>query len=314
MRKFLYSLILIMVLISVMGCNIKKENEQKTLFSVKEIKGKYIVDSNELSLINMEPCIVSNGKAYIYDNDWNEIESNNNIVKVYNGDTFCALDCEGNIINTAKDNDNYEGYPLTTAGVRYNVEEMLKHTEKEKIISLSGNPLNGEYCIAYLEGGYTRLFANGQMIELSDSIDVGDISGSFILSEAGDVYRVSYGDNNSNIRMEQISEKRYLNISACMSADRCIGICEDGTVTIWSDVDLNFTFNAENAKSAAMGFDYGIVLCDNGDVEFHSSNSTLEKQLSDYFHKLNTKVSAIACGYNCIAITLHNGDVNVITF
>ena len=65
MKKFVYSLILIMVLISVMGCNIKKENEQKTLFLVKEIKGKYIVDSNELSLINMEPCILSNGKAYI---------------------------------------------------------------------------------------------------------------------------------------------------------------------------------------------------------------------------------------------------------
>ena len=62
----------------------QKVKRTKITFSVKEIKGKYIVDSNELSLINMEPCIVSNGKAYIYDNDWNEIESNN-IVKVYKG-------------------------------------------------------------------------------------------------------------------------------------------------------------------------------------------------------------------------------------
>ncbi len=71
--------------------------------------------------------------------------------------------------------------------------------------------------------------------------------------------------------------------------------------------NLKFTFNADNAKSAAMGFNYGVVLCDDGKIEFHSSNDKLEKQISEYFDNLNEKASAIACNYDCILVKLENG-------
>lgn len=283
-----------------------KINEETSLFSVQEIQCDKEIDN--LSFIDLKPCIVSDGKAYIYDNnEWNVVECDNDITRIYNGDTFCALDSEGNIIIIEENPGDYEAFPLTTAGVYYNAEKILKYTEKEKVLLLGGNPLKSEYCIAYFDDGSTKMFINGQMVELSDSLNVVDISGGFILDESGNVYKVSNSENLSNISLKQISEKRYVSISACASADRCIGICEDGSVTVWSDVDLKFTFNAGNAKSAAMGFNYGVVLCDDGKIEFHSSNDKLEKQLSEYFDNLNEKASAIACNYDCILVKLENG-------
>ncbi len=284
----------------------KKTDEETSLFSVQEIQCDK--ESDNLALIDLKPCIVSDGKAYIYDNnEWNVVEFDNDITKVYNGDTFCALNSKGNIIIIEENLGDYEAYPLTTASVYYNAEKMLEYTEKENVLLLGGNPLKSEYCIAYFDDGCTKMFINGQMIELSDSLKVVDISGGFILDEAGNVYKVSNSENLSNISLKQISEKRYVSISACASANRCIGICEDGSVTVWSDVDLKFTFNADNAKSAAMGFNYGVVLCDDGKIEFHSSNDKLEKQLSEYFDNLNEKASAIACNYDCILVKLENG-------
>lgn len=341
MREIVYLLTLIMVSIGMTGCSAKGADEQvisestekeeevitgefssndvvvrdeetSLLFSVKEIQSEYDVETCEIALVNLKPCIVSAGKAYIYVDGWNVVEADNDIVKVYNGDTFCALDCVGNLITIADEFNHYESYPLTSAGIYYNAEEMLKLTEEENILLLSGNPLESEYCIAYFEGGYTRLFVNGEMTELSDSIAVADISGRFILSDEGNVYQVSWGENPSNARLEQVSEGKYIGISACTSADRCIGICEDGTVAIWSDVELNFVFNTENAKAAAMGFDYGIVLCDDGHIEFHSSDSAMERQVSEYFDNVDEQIFSVTCSYDSIAVTLKNGNVRIV--
>lgn len=184
-----------------------KINEETSLFSVQEIQFDKEIDN--LSLIDLKPCIVSDGKAYIYDNnEWNVVECDNDIARVYNGDTFCALDSEGNIIIIGENLGDYEAYPLTTAGVYYNAEKMLKYTEKEKVLLLGGNPLKSEYCIAYFDDGCTKMFINGQMVELSDSLNVVNISGGFILDEAGNVYKVSNSENLSNISLKQISEKK----------------------------------------------------------------------------------------------------------
>ena len=101
----------------------QKGKRTKITFSVKEIKGKYIVDSNELSLINMEPCIVSNGKAYIYDNDWNEIESNN-IVKVYKGNE------ESKTITIKRPGGQYDGR-------EYNLEDATVISQGETYLFLT---------------------------------------------------------------------------------------------------------------------------------------------------------------------------------
>lgn len=313
MKKGVQLLIIIIACIGSIGCGMEKIDEQNMLFSIREVQGKYIGNSNEIALIDLKPCILVDGKAYIYDDDWKVIENNSDIIKVYNGDTFCALDFNGKIINIKENDDNYENYPLTSAAVYYNAEEMMKFVEKEKISLLNANPLKSIYCIIYSDDRHTRLFVNGQMYELADSLDVVDISGNFILDKSGNVYKVLYGENLSNVRLEQISNKRYIRISACNSADRCIGIDQDGGVMVWSDVDLGFTFNAENAKFAAMGFDYGVVLRNDGKIEFHSANQNLEKQVANYFYNLNEKVVAITCDYNYIAIMLQNGNVNVIT-
>lgn len=341
MKKNIPLLVFIVALISVTGCNVNEANKQETLeekgtdeqvtldtsfyddeilneketallFSVKEIESESATENCKIALVNSKPCIVSDGKAYIYADGWNEVETDNDIVTIYNGDVFCALDCEGNIIMMSEEVDDYQGYPLSSAGIYYNAEELCKLAEDEKIMLLSGNPLGNEYCVAYFENGYTRLFVNGAAFDLSDSIVVTDISGKFILSKEGNVYKVSYGDNSENVYLEQVSEGKYTAIAACTSADRCIGIRQDGTTTIWSDVDLDFVFNTENAKSATMGFNYGIILCKDGNIEFHSVDSNLEYQVSEYFAKQNEDISSISCSYDSIAILTQNGNVKII--
>lgn len=81
---------------------------------------------------------------------------------------------------------------------------------------------------------------------------------------------------------------------------------------MWSDVELGMNFVSENAKCAAMGFNYGIVVCDDGNVEFHSSNKELDRQLTAYFDKLDEKVVTVTCSFNQIAILLQNGIVQII--
>lgn len=319
-RAKMRCLALLVIMLSMVSCG-QNEPEQNTseetalLFSVKEIGSDFNAENCKIALVNLNPCIVSDGKAYIYVDGWNEVETDHDIVTVYNGDVFSALDSEGHIIMMPEETDDYEGYPLTTAAVHYNAEELRKLTEDEKILLLSGNPLgSGGHCVVYSENGYTSLFANGTAFPISDSMVVADISGNFILSEEGNVYKVIHTDNPEHVSLKQVSEGKYVEIAACTSADRCIGISQDGTTTIWSDVDLGFSFHTENAKTAAMGFTYGIVLCEDGNAEFHSVDSALEYQVSEYLAEQKEDITAISCSYNSIAMLTSNGNVKIIDF
>lgn len=342
MKKNILLLVSSVVLFSVTGCSVNEKNKQETieengmdeqmtldmlfyddetfdeeetalLFSVKEIESDFDAENCKIALVNLNPCIVSDGKAYIYvDGCWNEVETDHDIVTVYNGDVFSALDSEGHIITIPEETDDYEGYPLTTAAAHYNAAELRKLAEDEKILLLSGDPLGSEHCVVYFENGDTSLFANGTAFPISDSIVVADILGNFILSEEGNVYKVVHTDNPEHVSLKQVSEGKYVEIAACTSADRCIGIRQDGTTTVWSDVDLGISFHANHAKSAAMGFNYGIILCEDGNVEFHSVDGALEYQVSEYLAKQKEDIIAISCSYNSIAMLNANGSVKII--
>ena len=79
-------------------------------------------------------------------------------------------------------------------------------------------------------------------------------------------------------------------------------------------MDLGFSFHAENAESAAMGFTYGIVLCEDGNMEFHSVDSALEYQVSEYLAEQKEDITAISCSYNSIAMLTSKGNVKIIDF
>lgn len=267
--------------------------------------------ADDIALVNLKPCVVYDGVAYMYDDGWKAVEAAS-IAHVYDGDTFCAIDDDGSIILKSENMGEYEGYPLGSAGIYHNAEQMLKLTENEKISKLGGSPV-AEYCTAYFKDGSTRIFHNGYALELSDSIAVADISGRFVLAEDGTVYKASYDEEFTIGSLKAVSDKKYVSIAECTSADRCIGINEDGTVTVWSDVNMDMTFTADNARTAAIGFNYGAVVCDDGMVEFHSVKKDVEKQISEYLGNLDKKATAVTCNYDSIAILLEDGSIHLIS-
>lgn len=224
MRKLYLFVIALILSFAIIGCDVQREDSQsKTeeidnadstqLYSVEIISDKWMcnndsIGSAQISLVRQKACIVHDGKVTVYDGEWKDYESDINIITVYDGELFCALNDSGNIILQSENlnTGEYGGYPLSTSAMFYNAEQVINFTD-EKILALSGNLLAGEYCVAYFSDGCTRIFHNGAMLELSDVTDVADISGRFILSTQGEVYKAIYNESFVNADAETISEK-----------------------------------------------------------------------------------------------------------
>jgi hypothetical protein len=182
----------------------------------------------------------------------------------------------------------------------------------DKKIQFMSNFLE-EYCIVYLEDGTLELFVNGNEKVISDNLDVTKISGQFILTKDGTVYMISHPDNLTAVFLKQLSEEEFVDISACENAERCIGIKKDGTAVLWSDVKLDFNFSSEKYKKACMGFNYAVLVCEDGSLEYYSSNKEREKQISFYLKRIDKNVIDIAVAYDYIAILLQDGEIVYIT-
>lgn len=317
-----------MALLSIMGCGNREwdrqdtesdeqtlsykettgETETKLRYSVKEIPCDYSMKDGELSLLGLDLCILLNGRVYIYsDDEWSELEHTADIVKVYTGESFMALDCEGKIVVTEEEPDNYIGYPLSSAACLDGAWKFIRFAEDKKILKMSNNVFDGCFYV-YFDDGHTLYVRDGEMVELSDSIKVADMSDGLILSEEGDVYERSRG------RLEQISEKKYTAIHGY--AGCYIGICEDGTTTIWSPYAAvkELTFDTKNPKAALMMRACGALLSEDGAVEFHSATGAIDYQVSKYFSNLNEKVLSFACAYQSIAFMTENGNLKILTY
>jgi hypothetical protein len=124
---------------------------------------------------------------------------------------------------------------------------------------------------------------------------------------------ISHPDNLTAVFLKQMSEEEFVDISACENAERCIGIKKDGTAVLWSDVKLDFNFSSEKYKKACMGFNYAVLVCEDGSLEYYSSNKERKKQISFYLKRIDKNVIDIAVAYDYIAILLQDGEIVYIT-
>lgn len=336
MKKITYILLVLVLCLSSLGCGnsgqtnenteaeTSKENTASTKVTLEKILScGYVKPDSGISLVNwnMNPCVVTEGRAFVYqDNVWNEMDSENGIREVFSGENFCALDQQGKILTDADAFESYDGLPLTTAAIHYNAEQMVHilndDKNDEKLSLLGGNIFTNS--IVYLDNGCLKVFKNGEGKVLSDSIAVSKISGNFILTEDGDVIRITYNDFDgdiTNINLKKVSTEKYIDISACDTAPRCIGIREDGTVNLlWSDVELNLNLDMGNVKAVSMGFNYAVILCDDGHVEFRSSDYDTEQEVMAQLNTFDEKAIDITCYSNNVAVLLENGDVVKLRF
>lgn len=285
-------------------------------FTLTEIeKYDFVANPEQFALVNMNPCVLVDGVAYLYeDGDWNKIQSDKKISQIYSGDKFCCLTQDGKIIVGNEEwKEEYESYPLSSAGVFHNAEEMLKATEEKTITNISAEIFN-EYIIATFADGITECFVNGKSLTVTDSLSVKEISGHFLLTDSGDVYLVSYPDSFETIKIKQVSTDKIQSISSCPSADRCVGIKNDGSIEVWSDVEGDLASDFQKIEMIKMGFNYCVAVREDGKACFSAYDKELETEITSCLDGMNKKAISVTCDYSRIAIMFEDYSICLIDF
>ncbi len=262
-------------------------------------------------LINNIPYIVREGTAYYWDDDqraW--IVYREGVKELFQGESECVLKADGSLEVCADEySDSNDTQPL---GVLYNTRQannLLDISRNTPIRTLNREVVSGK-CWALCEDGSMLINPGEEYIplEIPDET-IKDISGNFVLTEAGNVYRI---DNVTfgTFSCKQISEDRFTAIAACESAPRCVGIRDDNTAVMWSDLEpLNLT-SWKNVKEIAVGFNYCVGLSQSGKVLYADYVKNRETDVSGYLRGI--KAEHITCCYETIAIIKNDGSVEMI--
>lgn len=311
MKKIATIGILLTILLGIAACGADQEKH----FAVTEIDASDFAEvPSQMELINLQPCALVDGEAYIYEGDsWNKIFVDKKLTEIYAGEVFCALTEDGEIYMAGDALAEYESYPLGSASVYYNAEKMLEYSSGSKIEHLSANILN-DCIVASSVAGEIKVYVNGIEREIADPIRVIGMSGKYLLSEEGDVYMVSYPDSFERVRVKRISDDKFVSISACLTANRCIGVKHDGSTEVWSDVEGELASDFCNIDKISMGFNYCIALSQDGKVYFSAYDKELEADIRVYLEKLDDNAVNVACAYNRIAIMFEDYSICMIDF
>ncbi len=264
---------------------------------------------SQIALIGTKPCVLVAGEAYLYeDTGWSKIYAEKELEEIYAGEVFCALTEDGEIFVTEDSLTEYEGYPSGSAGAYYNAEKMLQYCSDTSIEKISANILN-DYIIAASGSGEIKVYVNGLERGVAEPIHVADMSGKYLLSEKGEVYLVSYPDSFERVRVKRVSDEKFVSISACPTANRCIGVKQDGSIEVWSDVDGELASDFRDIEKISMGFHYCIALSGDGEVCFSAYDEELEAEIRDYLKTLGGKAIDVTCAYNRITILFKDSSV-----
>lgn len=306
MKKIATIGMLLYIILGIVACGADRERR----FIVTEISAyNFAEPPSQFVLIDSKPCVLVAGEAYIYEEgSWNEIYAGKRFTEIYAGETFCALTEGGEIYATEDTWAEYKSYPLGSAGAYYNAEKMLQYSIGTKIRQISGNILN-DYIIADFESGEVKVYVNGQEQVMEEPIPVVDMSGKYMLSEEGEVYVVSYPDSFERVKVRKVADGKFVEISACSTANQCIGVKQDGRVVVWSDVEGELASDFRDIERVSMGFNYCVGLSVKGEVYFASYDEELEAEMRDYLKTLEGKAIDITSAYNRVAIMFDDYSV-----
>lgn len=308
--------------------DVTAENESETerltessIFSVTEIESyPFEAEPSQFALINLCPCVVVDGDTYLYeDGSWAQIQLDRKMAKIYSGEIFCGLTADGEIAvgPTEWEWGNYENYSLTTAGALYNTEMMMKLTAGEKIEQLSTDILR-EHMIALFENGKTKLFIFGKSYDIAESLVVEEVSGNYLRTDSGDVYVLKYTywetKDSLSVNLRKVSSDKIISISACPTANRCVGIKSDGSVEAWLGIAGNLVSDFQNIDMVSMGFDYCVAAGKDGKAYFSAYDSELEEAIGSYLNAMERKVICVTCEDDRIAIMFDDYSICMIDF
>ncbi len=298
---------LVLGLLSVLatGCAAAEPEESSPAEIMVELPAE-LTNVEQLAFVGENPCVLADGTAYLYaDGAWKAYAEEERLTRLYSGDEFCALTESGNLVTDAEFPEDYAEYPLTSAGVYDNAFRMLDELQDREVILVNGNIFN-ENPVCLLSDGSLLLFHAGKSLPITPPGTVTALSGHFLLTDAGAVYRIQFNEETEKVRVIAVADGGITAVSACATALRCAEICEDGTVEVWSDIDGELAGDWRNAENVQMGFQYCVALDQDGQVLFSSYNKEQETDMRQRLAKQGGRAVMIGCNYQRLAVLYEN--------
>lgn len=263
-------------------------------------------------LIDGKPYIISEGSAYYLDaeNEWILYETESSLKKLFRGDYFCALtDTRTILFETGISPEEYAAFPLGSAHT-FSMAERLSALSLEKpVLTLNQSPAY-ENCRALCEDGTLLLNSDEDYFSLTlPNETIKDISGEFVLTENGSVYQIQTSGSQSPA-FKKVSDGPIVLISSCETAARCVGICEDGTAVMWSDLKPLDLSEWQDVVEVIMGFNYCAGLTAQGKILYADYNANRKVPVTDLLKQMTAE--HITCSYQTLALLNSDGTVEII--
>ena len=201
---------------------------------------KYYEDSSSaftstqtLTMFNNTLYLLSDDDVYEYKDEkhWKKVESDDAVKQVVDGEIPCAIDIDGKVL-CEEFPAQEENLPLSSAYAYDMAKQLLQRNEEQDFLWLSDSLLISP--IALLEGNVIMYPRNGQYETYQMEEDVQMLSGNFVLTKAGNVYRVASEapDWDESVVSSAYDGGDIVVIGADQNAGLCIGLTGQGKV-VW---------------------------------------------------------------------------------
>lgn len=267
-------------------------------------KGAFV--PGQFALVGGRPVIIKEGYVYEYgaDGAWRKLEQIGEARQIVRGEELCVLKTDGTLYYGKKLDINAEILPLTSAYRLQMAIMALKYSHEEPFVYINQS-------IEYLN--FRALLQNEDILyQAEDQYDYFKmeedipmfLSGSFILTEQGNVYYLKTESDGYRGVMSTDLECVYdggdiIAISASETAARCLGLRKNGKVISWSDVGPLEVTGWKNVIAIEQGFNYAVGLTDRGSVLYADYNSNNTKAVTEILEQW-TDVTRIASNYDII--------------
>ncbi len=268
----------------------------------------------DLAIVDRQPMMLYEGQVYQYDKGiWTMLEYEEKIKQIFSGETLCFLDINGKIYYEGEtllsDLEKEGNVPLSSALTLYMTEKALALNAEQKFVIVNHNVENS---------GFQALLSDGSILypklDEYESFRVDDeivmLSGGYILTESGNVYSLRlyeyiYPTMPEYALIYDGGDITY--IDACPTANRGIGIREDGTAVIWSDLVAPDVSHWSNLVTAVHGFNYAAAVKDSGEVLFTHYDEAITADVVEYTSRW-TDIVEIEAYYNSLYAVDREGN------
>lgn len=261
-------------------------------------------------LIDNVPYMVSGGTAYYWDDNNEEwVFYKEDVKELFPGELFCVLKEDGSLELCTDDLLDIKNMPL---GMQFliNQASQLADISGNTPIRTLNKELGRENCWALCEDGSMLINPGEDYIPFEiQNETIKDISGDFILTGQGNVYQME-NRNFGTFSYNQVSDDKFTAIAACDTAPRCVGINENNSAVMWSNLEPLELMDWKNVKEIAVGFNYCVGLTMNGKILYADYDKNREINVSKRLQGI--RAEHITCCYETIAIIKNDSTVEMI--